>query len=203
METEKVVVDADFFRRLTDGESNTVLFEKILKTLGYEPVMHKYVAKKELKDNLLLDNLIRNNKIEILDERKCISDEDKSDYEEYFRIVYKKLNLFDLTETADVYEYGYNEEASGESLGEIRSLYMARYLGYSVFLSDDSDSGIVAEYLRSNRRDIRVYGVVDALLKCKEVGTTICYRDIKNLFYRLEKIKCRRIDELRKAYPDS
>lgn len=189
METKKVVIDADFFRKYTDGELNTNLLEKVLNELEYVPVMHRYVADVELEGNCHLKRLIADKKIEVIDESRYILEEDKEDYEDYFRAAYKKANHLDLGEE-DVFKYGYDRSVLHQSLGEIRSLYMARKMGYDIFLSDDGDSRTIADYLNSSRRQIKVIDVPDALINCHKKGTKITYKDIRNLIFKLKKERC-------------
>lgn len=200
MASSKVVLDADFFRKFTDDEFNTALLEKVLNELGYDAVIHKYVAERELRNNNHLKKLIESNKVEIIGEDEYLSPDDFDDYDEYFRRAYQTLNAIELGDDINIMEYGYKEEVFHESLGEIRSLYLARKKGYGVFLSDDSGARKIVGFLNSKKHHIDVYRVVDVLFRCNEIGADITYKDLKNLFYKLKMANCKDLDALYKCY---
>lgn len=196
MDNKKVVLDADFFRKFTDNESNTKVLEKLLSDLGYSPVMHHYVATRELRNNKMLENLKKQGKIEIIRDSDFILDDELEDYDSYFRNAYRKVNALDLDEDVNILEYGYTKDVYHESLGEIRSIYLARKLKYDVFLSNDNGSKQIVDYVNSRRHHIDVYNVAETLFKCKNVGTTLVFKDLKNVFYQLKKDKCKQLEEL-------
>lgn len=196
MSDKKVVLDADFFRKFTDNELNTKLLETLLSDLGYSPVMHHYVATRELRHNKLLENLKNQGKIEIIKDLDFLTEDDLEDYDSYFRNAYRKVNALDLEEDVDVLEYGYTEDVYHESLGEIRSIYLARKLKYDIFLSNDNGSKQIVEYVNSKRHHIDVYNVAEILFKCKNVGTSLEFKDLKNVFHQLKKDKCKKLEEL-------
>ena len=81
---QKVVLDADFFRHTTDHENNTLLLEKLLDEAGYTPIMHKYVADIELRENKHLTHMKSKERIEIVSEKDFLSFPDEN-YERYLR----------------------------------------------------------------------------------------------------------------------
>ena len=50
------VIDADFFRKITEYEYGTALLQRVMKELNLNPVMHEFVAEIELRDNLYCRN---------------------------------------------------------------------------------------------------------------------------------------------------
>lgn len=196
MDNRKVVLDADFFRKFTDNESNTKVLETLLSDLGYSPVMHHYVATRELRNNKMLEDLKNQGKIKIIRDSDFIPDNELEDYDSYFRNAYRKVNAFDLDEEVNVLEYGYTEDVYHESLGEIRSIYLARKLKYDVFLSNDNGSKQIVDYVNSKKHHIDVYNVAEILFRCKKEGTSLAFKDLKNVLYQLQKDKCKQIEEL-------
>ena len=181
MEKSKVVIDADFFRHATDIEPNSKVFETMLNELNMTPVMHKYVAEIELTKNPHLEKLIMSGFIEIIGESDFIGEKNIKEYNRYFRGAYKKINLKELGEDIDVLKYGYSAEARKESLGEIRSIYLAMKKGYKIFMSDDNGSSRVANYANNSKHMIEVWKLSRLLEECHENGTSLIWKDIRNI----------------------
>ncbi len=181
MEKSKVVVDADFFRHATDVEPNSKVFETMLDELSMIPVMHKYVAEVELANNPQLENLIKNGFIEIVDESDFIDDNNIEEYNRYFRGAYRKTNRLELGEDVDVLKYGYSGETRKESLGEIRSIYLAMKKGYKIFMSDDNGSRLIANYVNNSKHKIDVWKLPRLLEECHNNVTSLTWKDIRNI----------------------
>lgn len=186
---QRAVIDADFYIKMTEyANDKGVLFLQLMQDLGVKPVMHKYVAKVELKDNPYIRDMIDCGTIEVLDyEDYLLSEREKVDYETYFVEAYEVLNRFDFSEKEDIYTYSCKDE----SLGEIRSIYMAKKLGYRYFMSDDGGARVLAKKFWTSPIVLNVY---NALLQCKERGTVITLKQlnptITNVFReRQDKLK--------------
>lgn len=91
-ERVKAVIDADFFRHITEYERGTKLFMQVMDDLGMQPVMHEFVARVELKGNTYLEQLIDADNILIVSYKDYIKEEDKLEYEEYFLEAYERIN---------------------------------------------------------------------------------------------------------------
>ena len=181
MEKSKVILDADFFRHITEVEPNSKVLEIALDELKMTPVMHKYVADIELKQNPHLDHLIRSGVIEIIGESDFITEENIKEYERYFRAAYKIVNRIELGKGVDVQKYGYSFEAPKESLGEIRSIYLAMKKGYKIFLSDDNGSKLVAKYVNNSKHMIKVWKLYNLFEECWKIGTSLTWKGIRNI----------------------
>ena len=181
MEKSKVVLDADFFRHATDIEPNSKVFETMLNELCMTPVMHKYVAEVELAKNHHLEKLIESGFIEIIGESDYIDEKNIEEYKRYFRGAYKIINRIELGEDEDVLGYGYSGETRKESLGEIRSIYLALKKGYKIFMSDDNGSRLVANYANNSKHRIDVWNLSRLLGECHNNGTSLTWRDIRNI----------------------
>lgn len=167
------VIDADFFIKMTQyAQDDGKLFLQLMHDLWVQPVTHKYVIDVELKDIPCIRKLKDTGCIEIRDyEDYLTSDKSKEDYENYFLTAFEKMNLYAFPMGEDIYTY----HCTDESLGEIRSLYMAKELGYEYFMSDDGGARRLAESLVNGPAAWNLY---QALVKCKEMGTSITYRQL-------------------------
>ena len=200
MNNNYVVIDADFFIKCTEQEIGTGLFQKIVGKDDYIPVMHSYVAKVELSNNVKLRNLIKQGKIVILGESSYLNEDeaDLEDYIEYFHEAYKRINNLDLGEQTDVLTYGYDGNASKQSLGEIRSLYMAFKLGILLFLSNDNGSKVVADcYINSSQNKVIVKNLYTIL---KEQKGYLKKNEVKPLIKSAFKNDEKRREELYSEY---
>ena len=200
LSNQKVVIDADFFRHTTEHEIGTALFEKLMSENGYIPVMHKYVSAVELKDNDKLASLIRNKKIIIISEKDYLKSNDV-DYREFFLVMYQKLNGVELGEE-DIATYGYDGQCWGESLGEIRSVYLAYSKGYSLLLSDDHGAREAVEYISSSKHTVEVRSFYDLLKSNIAEEGSLRWKDIKYSAERVFKRNLNKYNELEKLYKD-
>ena len=195
---QKVVIDADFFRNATEHEIGTALFEKLMSDNNYLPVMHQYVSSVELKGDEKLGNLIKSRKIEVISDSDYLSANDE-DYKTYFLEMYERLNGVEFGDE-DILIYGYDGQRWRESLGEIRSAYLAYVKGFGLLLSDDHGAWEAANYLSSSKHKIDVKRLYDLLISNPQRSGSLRWRDIK---YTVEKVYCSRkqqMDELRRLY---
>lgn len=195
---QKVVIDADFFRHTTDHEIGTALFEQILKDNSFFPVMHKYVADIELKNNEKLNRLINSKKIEILGEKDYILDENKDDYIEYFNQAYGYLNERAFDE--DVFSYGYDGKVFEESLGEIRSVHLALSEGYKLLLSDDADSKRLSKFINSSKHSLKVINFYELIIGNKKINGSLRWKDLKVTVPIVFKDKKNKLDKIVEIY---
>ncbi|MCM1430717.1 MAG: hypothetical protein NC180_12815 [Muribaculaceae bacterium] len=190
------VIDADFFIKTTKYEQNTSLFCQIMHDLNMYPVMHRFVVDTELKNDLYLPTLINNRQLSVIDyDDYLLDDNDREEYEEYFREAYEKLNHFSFP-TEDIYHYAQTDE----SLGEIRSLYMARKKSYCYFMSDDGGSKLLARNFFSSKYTINILSLYEALVQCKEKGTCLTWKNINPTVTNAMRLRQDRITALRELY---
>ncbi len=191
----KAVIDADFFRKLTEYEKGIKLFLHVMDDLGMEPVIHEFVADTELKGNVYLQELLTAEKVTIVRYEDYLGEEDQAEYERYFLEAYERINHFDFPEGKNIYQYA----EGGESLGEIRSLYMARKRGYIYFMSDDADAKTLAKNFFPSKRTVTVISLFEAFVMCKEKNTELSWKDINPTVtnsMRKKQDKIRRLKEL-------
>lgn len=193
----KAVIDADFFIKITEYEHGTRLFSQVMQDLDIYPVMHRFVADTELKSNIHLPLLIKNNLIQVIDYKDyLLTETDREDYDEYFRDAYEKLNRFPFSQNENIYEYAY----PGENLGEIRSLYLAVKNQYPYFMSNDHGARFLAKTFFSQKHTINVKSLYEVLVQCQEQGTCLTWKDINPTVTNAIRSRQDQIDELRNRY---
>lgn len=192
----KVVIDADFFINITKYEQGTDLFLKVMDDLGLKPVMHEFVANTELKGNIYLQQLLDKGIVSIVFYKDYLNEEDKEEYAEYFMKAYERVNHLDFSKRDVIYEYADQDE----SLGEIRSLYMARKLGYIYFMSDDADAKMLARNFFSSKSKVEVKSLFDVLVMCKERDTNLQWKDINPTVTNAMRRRQDKIDRLKELY---
>lgn len=170
----KAAIDADFFRKITEYERGNGLFLKLINELNIQPVMHEFVAGNELQGNLYLQELLEANEIMVIHYSDYLNADDKDSYEDYFREAYERINRFSFAEGKDIYTYSEKQE----SLGEIRSFYMAKKLGYTYFMSDDADAKTLARNFSSSKHKVIVQTLYDVFVECRAKGTSLVWKDI-------------------------
>ena len=191
------VIDADFFRNATEYDRSTTFFLRILDEMEMKPVMHEFVAETELSQNQYLDQLLQSGRIAVVRYEDYLRDDtDKEEYKEYFLDAYERINHLEFPADEDIYKYS----AQKESLGEIRSLYMAMKKGYHYFMSDDGDSKFLAKNYFSSKHAIEVNSLYDVLVKCKEKGTTLTWKDINPTVSNAMNKRQDKIENLKELY---
>lgn len=194
----KAVIDADFFLKLTIYEKGTALFMRMMEELNFCPVMHEFVANVELKDNKYLRQLLDEDQILIIYYKDYLEEDDLAEYEQYFFEAYERVNLFDFPAGEDIYQYKEEEE----SLGEIRSFYMARKKGYIYFMSDDADAKFLSRNFCSSKKQVKVKSLFDAFVLCKEKETQLRWKDINPTVKNAMQKRQDKIDYLKRLYAE-
>lgn len=193
----KAVIDADFFRHTTEYDRSTDFFMHIMSDLSMQPVMHEFVAGTELRLNPYLEELLQNHKITVIHYKDYLLDDlDKEEYKDYFFDAFDRINHYDFPDNEDIYMYSEKQE----SLGEIRSFYMAMKKGYRYFMSDDGDSRILAKNFFSNKHAVEVDTLYDVLVRCKEEGTDLRWKDINPAVSNAMNKRQDKIEKLKTLY---
>lgn len=157
MKYDKIILDTDICIKIGNYEKVKFL-EMIIPKIAQKAYMHRYVYENELltpkNAKNQIDNLIKENIIEILDE-KNLDVVDKFIYE-------------DTKNTLKEYMIGTKEE--GKNWGEVVSLSMAKTLSIPYFVSDEGKlQPIVNKYLNTGTEyDISVVRVEHIVIWIKE-----------------------------------
>jgi hypothetical protein len=193
---DKAVIDADFFIKLTETIADQGnLFLQLMKDLKCRPVFHAYVVNVELKRNPYIQEMIREEKVDVFDYDDFLASEERADYEEYFRMSYETMNRFEFPEDEDVYQY----HDENESLGEIRSLYLAKQLQCRYFLSDDSQARRFAKEIFTNKHLVTTMSIYEALKQCAATESSITLKALNptiTILFREQRDRLRELQEL-------
>lgn len=195
----KAAIDADFFRKITDYERGTALFLRVMNELHIQPVMHEFVAENELKGNQYLQELLKTDDIIIVRYNDYLKEEDKESYDDYFREAFERINLYSFPKGRDIYTYA----DKAESLGEIRSLYMAKKMGYTYFMSDDADAKTLVRNFFSQKHSIVVQTLYEVFVVCREKGTSLEWKDIKVTATNAMRVRQDKLNHLKEIYGDA
>ena len=174
------------------------LFLQVMKDLGTQPFMHEFVANDELKGNKYLKLLLDTGEISIIFYKDYLNEKNRLEYEKYFRQAFETLNYYEFPKGSDIYKYSDKDE----SLGEIRSLYMASQMGYIYFMSDDAGSRTLSKRFFSSKREITVKTLFDVLIMCKENDTKLQWKDINPTVANAMRKKQDKINTLSDMYHD-
>lgn len=199
MNKDKAVIDADFFIKMTAYDAQGELFLQLMNDLDLQPVMHQYVAETELRKSEIAQKLIGKQKIYVFDYSDYIDVlSSKEDYIDYFLCAYERMNQFDFPKNDDVFTY----HAEDESLGEIRSIYMAKMLGCPIFMSDDRLARRLATDIFLPQRPIEAKSVFQALVDAKKKETSITLKELDPTISNVFRNKRKLLDELRDIYAE-
>lgn len=196
---DKAVIDADFFIKMTAYDTGGTLFLQLMKDLDLQPIMHQYVAGIELKKVEIAQTLIEEQKIQVVDYDDYMKEpSSKEDYLDYFLRAYERMNLYDFPKNEDIFTY----HAVDESLGEIRSIYMAKMMGYPIFMSDDRLARKLATDIFLPKKPIEAKSVFRALMDGKSRGTSITLKQLNPTITNVFRNRRDLLEQLRGAYAD-
>ncbi len=168
--TQEVVIDTDFFSKVSKVGFQEEKLKRIVEELGYALVVHTYIDTRELDMNPHYIKMKAEGSIKVISYADFLSDGDKKLYEYYFHILYQELTGEELRlpQGRTIFDY----YRAGSSFGEIHSVLMAVFMKIPIFLSDDSDAeyvGIRAKILfNSSRYSLQVYNIVKVLTMVAE-----------------------------------
>ena len=193
----KAVIDADFFIKMTAYDTAGKLFLQLMEDLDLQPVMHQYVAEVELKKIELVEKLLEEHKIQMIKYADYIdTSSSKEDYQEYFLRAYERMNRFDFPDGEDIYTY----HAQDESLGEIRSIYMAKIMGFPIFMSDDRLARKLATEIFLPQKPIEVKSLFRALMDGKAKGTSITLKQLNPTISNAFRNRRDLLEQIRNTY---
>lgn len=184
----KVVIDTDYFRFITNDLSDSTLFLNIMSELEYEPVMHEFVYKEELHEHSFVKKLVDEGCIEIINyDSLTYRENDKKDYQSLFYMSYNEMNGMAFDSKRQIKNYHKKEE----NLGEIHSAILARIKGYTLMLSNDGGAKtFIHTKLNTARNHIRVVNIVETFTELLSPDTSaLKWSDIKGVLGKYKKSK--------------
>ena len=194
MSKKEAIVDTCFFNKLSNNGKNIEAFKKVLVDLEYKPVVHPYIAEKELDVFPQFNKLIEEGFIRKAEYSEFIEDEDDAElYEQYFPELYeemreyleikgskKRIEKLAIPKGQTIYTY----RRAGMSLGDVHMILMAFFMRLPIILSEDGDieflRSVAKRKISSNSYNLDIYNVVDLIMMiAQKEDTTFSKRNWK------------------------
>lgn len=147
------IIDSDFILKIIRSSNDDSVFKKIVTGLNIIPILHPYVAYRELDTSTIVKNMIKENFLTVIEYEEFLPDQFVPLYESSFKDFYKFMNGTELNLTNGQTVRTYKK--SKESLGEIHSCLLAQYLNIPILMSDDKGAKNLAN-LRVNSQDFKL-----------------------------------------------
>ena len=216
MSKKEAIVDTCFFNKLSNNGKNIEAFKKVLVDLEYKPVVHPYIAEKELDVFPQFNKLIEEGFIRKAEYSEFIEDEDDAElYEQYFPELYeemreyleikgskKRIEKLAIPKGQTIYTY----RRAGMSLGDVHMILMAFFMRLPIILSEDGDIEFlrfVAERkLSSNSYNLDIYNVMDLIMMiAQKEDTTFSKKELEKVV--LEVKERARLSEVKQAWNET
>ena len=213
MSKKEAIVDTCFFNKLSNNGKNIEAFKKVLVDLEYKPVVHPYIAEKELDVFPQFNKLIEEGFIRKAEYSEFIEDEDDAElYEQYFPELYeemreyleikgskKRIEKLAIPKGQTIYTY----RRAGMSLGDVHMILMAFFMRLPIILSEDGDIEFlrfVAERkLSSNSYNLDIYNVMDLIMMiAQKEDTTFSKKELEKVV--LEVKERARLSEVKQVW---
>lgn len=216
MSKKEAIVDTCFFNKLSNNGKNIEVFKKVLVDLDYKPVVHPYIAEKELDVFPHFNKLVEEGFIRKAEYNEFIEDEDDAElYEQYFPELYeemreyleikgskKRIEKLAIPKGQTIYTY----RRAGMSLGDVHMILMAFFMRLPIILSEDGDIEFlrfVAERkLSSNSYNLDIYNVMDLIMMiAQKEDTTFSKKELEKVV--LEVKERVRLSEVKQAWNET
>ena len=213
MSKKEAIVDTCFFNKLSNNGKNIEVFKKVLVDLDYKPVVHPYIAEKELDVFPHFNKLVEEGFIRKAEYSEFIEDEDDAElYEQYFQELYeemreyleikgaqKRIEKLAIPKGQTIYTY----RRAGMSLGDVHMILMAFFMRLPIILSEDGDIEslrFVAERkLSSNSYNLDIYNVMDLIMMiAQKEDTTFSKKELEKVV--LEVKERARLSEVKQVW---
>ena len=159
-EKEKFILDPDFMNYMIRAKGNVeYYFNKIVNDLNVEPVIHEFLYNKEMMVNPFVNKLVSEGKIKVIRYQDFLEDMNDTYYAGLFSDLYKYCNGREL-------EYGNKNfvtyQESHANLGEIHSVILALYKGYTLLFSNDNGAkAMVQAKINTEQYQLKVKNIMD------------------------------------------
>lgn len=216
MSKKEAIVDTCFFNKLSNDGKNIEAFKKVLVDLDYKPVVHPYIAEKELDVFPHFNKLVEEGFIRKAEYSEFIEDEDDAElYEQYFPELYeemreyleikgskKQIEKLVIPKGQTIYTY----RRAGMSLGDVHMILMAFFMRLPIILSEDGD----IEFLRSVAKrkissasyNLDIYNVMDLIMMiAKKEDTTFSKKELEKVV--LEVKERARLSEVKQVWNET
>lgn len=216
MSKKEAIVDTCFFNKLSNNGKNIEAFKKVLVDLEYKPVVHPYIAEKELDVFPHFNKLIEEGFIRKAEYSEFIEDEDDAElYEQYFPELYeemreyleikgskKRIEKLAIPKGQTIYTY----RRAGMSLGDVHMILMAFFMRLPIILSEDGDieflRSVAKRKISSNSYNLDIYNVMDLIMMiAQKEDTTFSKKELEKVV--LEVKERARLSEVKQAWNET
>ena len=216
MSKKEAIVDTCFFNKLSNNGKNIEAFKKVLVDLEYKPVVHPYIAEKELDVFPQFNKLIEEGFIRKAEYSEFIEDEDDAElYEQYFPELYeemreyleikgskKRIEKLAIPKGQTIYTY----RRAGMSLGDVHMILMAFFMRLPIILSEDGDieflRSVAKRKISSNSYNLDIYNVMDLIMMiAQKEDTTFSKKELEKVV--LEVKERARLSEVKQAWNET
>nr|WP_288348555.1 hypothetical protein [uncultured Anaerostipes sp.] len=201
---------------MSNNGKNIEAFKKVLVDLEYKPVVHPYIAEKELDVFPQFNKLIEEGFIRKAEYSEFIEDEDDAElYEQYFPELYeemreyleikgskKRIEKLAIPKGQTIYTY----RRAGMSLGDVHMILMAFFMRLPIILSEDGDieflRSVAKRKISSNSYNLDIYNVVDLIMMiAQKEDTTFSKKELEKVV--LEVKERARLSEVKQAWNET
>lgn len=216
MSKKEAIVDTCFFNKLSNDGKNIEAFKKVLVDLDYKPVVHPYIAEKELDVFPHFNKLVEEGFIREAEYSEFIEDEDDAElYEQYFPELYeemreyleikgskKQIEKLVIPKGQTIYTY----RRAGMSLGDVHMILMAFFLRLPIILSEDGDieflRSVAKRKISSDSYNLDIYNVMDLIMMiAKKEDATFSKKELEKVV--LEVKERARLSEVKQAWNET
>ena len=216
MSKKEAIVDTCFFNKLSNDGKNIEAFKKVLVDLDYKPVVHPYIAEKELDVFPHFNKLVEEGFIREAEYSEFIEDEDDAElYEQYFPELYeemreyleikgskKQIEKLVIPKGQTIYTY----RRAGMSLGDVHMILMAFFLRLPIILSEDGDieflRSVAKRKISSDSYNLDIHNVMDLIMMiAKKEDTTFSKKELAKVV--LEVKERARLSEVKQAWNET
>ncbi len=216
MSKKEAIVDTCFFNKLSNDGKNIEAFKKVLVGLDYKPVVHPYIAEKELDVFPHFNKLVEEGFIRKAEYSEFIEDEDDAElYEQYFPELYeemreyleikgskKQIEKLVIPKGQTIYTY----RRAGMSLGDVHMILMAFFMRLPIILSEDGDieflRSVAKRKISSDSYNLDIYNVMDLIMMiAKKEDTTFSKKELEKVV--LEVKERARLSEVKQVWNET
>ena len=213
MNKKEAIVDTCFFNKLSNDGKSIEIFKKVLVDLDYKPVVHPYIAEKELDVFPHFNKLVEEGFIRKAEYSEFIEDEDDAElYEQYFYELYeemreyleikgskKKIEKLVIPKGQTIYTY----RRASMSLGDVHMILMAFFMRLPIIFSEDGDieflRSVAKRKISSDSYNLDIYNVMDLIMMiAQKDNTTFSKKELEKVV--LEVKERSRLSEVKREW---
>lgn len=202
MSKKEAIVDTCFFNKLSNDGKNIEAFKKVLVDLDYKPVVHPYIAEKELDVFPHFNKLVEEGFIRKAEYSEFIEDEDDAElYEQYFPELYeemreyleikgskKQIEKLAIPKGQTIYTY----RRASMSLGDVHMILMAFFMRLPIILSEDGDieflRSVAKRKISSDSYNLDIYNVMDLIMMiAQKEDTTFSKKELEKVVLEVKE----------------